>query len=642
MQLFNAVILLTSILLSISNISIGQIPKELINSPKTPINSSPFFLESFEVHIPRNDSESYPFNLSGDNDATISTEKALAGSRSMLSFIPLSPIVRDTRSELRHKGGTGSPSIVGWQHRPFTTRTFLFSYYFPHDMVFDPVEETIMQWKNQADDGCDVGNPPFSIRISDDNIKYNIKYDPSACTTVPTTVFGTINKSLTRGVWHHFVVEIHYDYRVSNTNGSVKIWYSEEDPVTIADSVLNYDGPVGYNDKLWPYLKVGIYKSEWQTKKNRDLSANAGVTERKMWIDQVGIIEGRWQNIPLVPTEPTAHIDTIKYSMNKPFVWPNAMAIEGETVKMMVSTTGSTKYSYQWFKNGTEIIGANSSFLELKKVSLSNAGVYQVKTSDSFNSVLSEEAIITIKKKNNCSTLQLAAKLTNESCKGNDGAISLQVTGGTAPYTYAWSHNGSSARASLSNLSAGSYVVEVTDLNGCVVTKTFTINTLPGPTKPVISEDEGFLYVNKVQDAKYKWYLNGSKIHESNEEKLRISQSGEYSVTVIDVNGCFAVSDIFNVEAPTNTFSHSIIQDIKVYPVPVTTELTIDLKLDVTAATTSYQIFSLAGNLEIERNLGETSRASSITIDVNGLTPGVHLLKVKVLNEIIVRRFIKN
>jgi len=236
----------------------------------------------------------------------------------------------------------------------------------------------------------------------------------------------------------------------------------------------------------------------------------------------------------------------------------------------------------------------------------------------------------------------LAAKLTNESCKGNDGAISLQVTGGTAPYTYTWSHNGSRARASLSNLSTGSYAVQVTDLNGCVVDKTFTINILPGPTKPVISEDEGFLYVNKVQDAKYEWYLNGSKIHESSNGELAIGQSGDYSVVIIDSNGCFAASDIFRVQAPTNDLTQSIILDLKVYPVPASTELNIDLNSSLAAVNTSYQIFSLTGNLEIQNDLGETARNTSFSIDINNLPPGVHVLKLKVLNEIIVRRFIKN
>ena len=641
MQLLNSLILVC-ILLSTSNICHGQTARATYRNPDIPINAS-YFMESFETHVPKNDASSYPFNLSGTSYATISTEEVLDGSKSILSYIPLSSTIKDARSEIRHKGGVGSPTVIGWQHRPFTTRTYMFSYFFPEDMVFDPVEETIMQWKNQADDGCDVGNPPFSIRISDDNLKYNIKYDSAACTQTASTVFGTINKSLTRGVWHHFVVEINYDYRISDTKGYVKIWYSEEDPVSVADSVLNYQGPVGYNDELWPYLKLGIYKSEWHTDKNRQLSANAGVTERKMWIDQVGIIEGPWKpEVVVKKIDPDVPKDSIRYSMNKPFVWPRASLIEGETIKMIVSTTGTKKYTYQWYKNGSEMIGVTSSTLTLEDVKLSDDGTYQVKTSDEFNTVWSEKAKITVKKKIDCSTLRVDADLTHETCNGNDGAIDLQISGGTAPYTYNWSNNGSRARASLSNLSAGSYTVKVTDHDGCVAEKTFNINTIPGPTKPVISYDEGFLMVKKVKGATYHWHLDGSKINESNEEALAVSQSGNYSVTVVDRNGCFAVSDTYQVDAPTNAIQQTIIRDLKVFPVPVSTELTIELKLGVSAASTSYQISALDGNLLVDRSLGQLARSSSIGIDVEGLAPGVYILKIKVLNEVVVKRFIKN
>ena len=639
MQLLNSLILVC-ILLSTSIFCNGQAAKAAYRDPDIPINAS-FFMESFETHVPKNEAGSYPFNLSGTSFATVSTERALEGSKSILSYIPLSPNIEDARSELRHKGGIGSPKVIGWQHRPFTTRTFLFSCFFPEDMVFDPVEETIMQWKNQADDGCDVGNPPFSIRITDDDLKYSIKYDSAACSTAPPTVYGTFNKSLTRGVWHHFVIEINYDYRITDTDGHVKIWYSEDDPVTLADSVLNYQGPVGYNDKLWPYLKVGIYKSEWHTQRNRQLSLNAGVKERKIWIDQVGIIDGPWKQSNVSSIEPNVPKDSIRYSMNKPFIWPMASLIEGEDLKMTVSTTGTKKYTYQWYKNGNAIAGATSNSLELKNVKLSDAGTYQVKTSDVFNSVWSKKAKITVKKKIDCSTLQVSAQLTHESCRGNDGAIELQMSGGIAPYTYSWSKNGSKARASLSNLSAGSYQVQVTDYNGCTIERTFTINNIPGPAKPVISYEEGYLKVNQVEGATYQWFLEGSKIQESLDGSLIVSQSGAYSVTIVDQNGCSALSDIYQVEAPTNTIQQTVVQDVKLYPVPTTTELTVDLKLGVSAANTSYQISSLDGIILVDRMVGQVARSSSIDVDVNGLSPGVYILKVKVLNEIVVRRFIK-
>ena len=98
----------------------------MLNASTLTLNSDPFFTESFETHTPINDPGSQPFNLSGDNDAVISTEHVLDGTRSIHSRIPFTPIVKDPRSELRHKGGAGTPTLVDWRHPVFTTRTFIF------------------------------------------------------------------------------------------------------------------------------------------------------------------------------------------------------------------------------------------------------------------------------------------------------------------------------------------------------------------------------------------------------------------------------------------------------------------------------------------------------------------------------------
>ncbi|MBI2269612.1 MAG: T9SS type A sorting domain-containing protein [Bacteroidetes bacterium] len=58
---------------------------------------------------------------------------------------------------------------------------------------------------------------------------------------------------------------------------------------------------------------------------------------------------------------------------------------------------------------------------------------------------------------------------TKVSCKGtDDGKLSLNISGGTQPYTYLWS-NGSTASI-ISSLSLGSYFVQVTDSNNCSIT----------------------------------------------------------------------------------------------------------------------------------------------------------------------------
>ncbi len=65
------------------------------------------------------------------------------------------------------------------------------------------------------------------------------------------------------------------------------------------------------------------------------------------------------------------------------------------------------------------------------------------------------------------------------SCAGNtDGGINSTVTGGTSPYSFAWSN--SSATANLTGLGAGVYTVTVTDTQGCTDTAVATV-TEPAP-----------------------------------------------------------------------------------------------------------------------------------------------------------------
>jgi len=53
---------------------------------------------------------------------------------------------------------------------------------------------------------------------------------------------------------------------------------------------------------------------------------------------------------------------------------------------------------------------------------------------------------------------------------GHDGKIITEITGGTPPYTYAWSNNATSSY--IENLGAGTYTVTINDQNTCAVTKT--------------------------------------------------------------------------------------------------------------------------------------------------------------------------
>ena len=61
---------------------------------------------------------------------------------------------------------------------------------------------------------------------------------------------------------------------------------------------------------------------------------------------------------------------------------------------------------------------------------------------------------------------------------GNDGSITLAVSGGNGSYTYDWS-NGSTTQ-NQSGLSAGDYTVTITDSDGCETSLTVTVSSTVG------------------------------------------------------------------------------------------------------------------------------------------------------------------
>ena len=70
--------------------------------------------------------------------------------------------------------------------------------------------------------------------------------------------------------------------------------------------------------------------------------------------------------------------------------------------------------------------------------------------------------------------ITIGASTTPESCIfANDGAITVNPTGGTAPYTYSWNNGGTTS--TITGLNDGQYIVSVTDVNGCSQTKYVTV-----------------------------------------------------------------------------------------------------------------------------------------------------------------------
>ena len=122
-------------------------------------------------------------------------------------------------------------------------------------------------------------------------------------------------------------------------------------------------------------------------------------------------------------------------------------------------TGGTTPYSISWDGNGISQTGTSAADL--------SAGTYTVTVLDENNCLYTNTYIVS-----EPDVMTVSAALVHAACPGCDGSIELHVTGGTAPYSYAW--NTGSDDQLLVDL-PGEYCVEILDGNACQSDSCFTI-----------------------------------------------------------------------------------------------------------------------------------------------------------------------
>ena len=188
-----------------------------------------------------------------------------------------------------------------------------------------------------------------------------------------------------------------------------------------------------------------------------------------------------------------------------------------------------------------------------------SAGTYSVTVSDingcppavSSSFTIIEPAVITID----------SESYTDVSCFGEvDGTVTIVASGGTAPLTYTITGGASNNTGVFTGLSAGTYSVTVSDINGCppAISSTFVIIepaaiTIDSESYTDIScfgEVDGTVtIVASGGTAPLTYTITGGA--SNNTGVFTGLSAGTYSVTVSDINGCPpAVSSSFTIIEP--------------------------------------------------------------------------------------------
>jgi hypothetical protein len=129
---------------------------------------------------------------------------------------------------------------------------------------------------------------------------------------------------------------------------------------------------------------------------------------------------------------------------------------------------------------------------------------------------------------------------TKASCVGS---VTATASGGTIPYSYSW-NNGATTQT-INGVPNGTYIVTVTDANGCIITGTYTV-TGSSPINPTTSqiniscfgESTGSITVTGAGGTPPHTYsINGSPYQSNNVFSNLIA--GTYQIGVKDAAGCF-------------------------------------------------------------------------------------------------------
>jgi hypothetical protein len=149
-------------------------------------------------------------------------------------------------------------------------------------------------------------------------------------------------------------------------------------------------------------------------------------------------------------------------------------------------------------------------------------------------------------------------------CAGSaTGAISVQTTGGTQPYSFSWSNGANSE--SLQHLSEGNYSLSVTDANFCTATlPALTIHEPTALVATVMKTDIPCFGVNvgsvvlQTQGGSmpYRYIWNTGDTTSA----IFNLNAGQYSVTIIDQKGCILELKTIEIEDLRQDFEVSLVR----------------------------------------------------------------------------------
>jgi len=247
---------------------------------------------------------------------------------------------------------------------------------------------------------------------------------------------------------------------------------------------------------------------------------------------------------------------------------------------------------------------------------VSSGGNWFVTVTDSNSCVNSDSVFVT-------ENLLPVVDLGNDTSYCAGVAFAWAINAGNPGATYSW-NNGADSAAVFIATTAGTYSVVVTDVNGCVNADSVIVTENPLPVldlgPDVVTPDQNAVLTAPAGFAAYNW-SNGQ-----NTQTISVTQTGTYTLTVTDANGCTDSDDI----GVLITFSNEeteLALDATVYPNPSNGYLHIRLNEALKGAADAA-LFNMAGQSVYNTRIQEGNPGAEVTLDLAHLAEGMYILRL--------------
>ncbi len=258
----------------------------------------------------------------------------------------------------------------------------------------------------------------------------------------------------------------------------------------------------------------------------------------------------------------------------------------GEQINFSVVATGTGVLTYQWFKNGVSIVGANTPTWWFFPMKSDSVGVYSVSVTNAIGTVTSDSAVLLSGLSTPVITTQPVSRSVNT---GSSVTFSVSAVG-VLPLSYQWFWNGSRipgetgstlSIAYCSNISVGTYTAAVTNAYGSVYTDVVTlavdtvaavplINIQPSSQSAVTGSSVSFrVSASGTAPLTYQWYYNTIPIVGANQAtytmpSVTTSNAGRYTVQVSNTTGTVSADAVILTVSPANTAPESLLTELSV------------------------------------------------------------------------------